>query len=150
MQERRGDFVLLDTGVLLKFFLGEEGADNVKGLLIKIASGKQTGFISVVTLSEIVTICIRREKEYLIPTILEFTHQQFKIIDITSEIAILSGHFKAKYSKGQRNLSHADSMILACSFMYGCTLLTYDPEFDDVGEVEVMTPERFLWIADWF
>ena len=144
MKEKKNDLILVDTGVLLKFLLGEEGKETIRELLIKIVSGEVRGFISVVTLSELVTICIRRKKEFLIPTILEFIHQNFTIVDTTSEVAILGGYFKAKYSKKKETLSHADSILLACGFLYSCILLTYDSEFDKVKDVVIQTPEKFL------
>ena len=142
MQERKRG--LFDTGVLLKFFLGEKDKEIVRKLLDKVVLKEIEGFISVVTVSEIVTICIRDKKEFLMPTLLEFIHQNFAVVDTTSEIAVLSGYFKAKYSKGKRTLSHADSIILACAFIYGCTLITYDPEFKGVKEIEIIKPNLFL------
>jgi len=142
MQERKRG--LFDTGVLLKFFLGEKDKEIVRKLLDKVVLKEIEGFISVVTVSEIVTICIRDKKEFLMPTLLEFIHQNFAVVDTTSEIAVLSGFFKAKYSKGKRTLSHADSIILACAFIYGCTLITYDPEFEGVKEIEIIKPNTFL------
>jgi len=53
MKEKKNDLVLVDTGVLLKFLLGEEGKETIRELLIKIVSGEVRGFISVVTLSEL-------------------------------------------------------------------------------------------------
>ena len=142
MQEKKKG--LFDTGVLLKFFLGEKDKDIVRKLLDKVIIKEIKGFISVVTVSEIVTICIRDKKEFLIPTLLEFIHQNFAVVDTTSEIAVLSGYFKAKYSKGKRTLSHADSVILACAFIYGCALITFDPEFEGIKEIKILKPNGFL------
>jgi predicted nucleic acid-binding protein len=145
MKEKKNDLrVLIDTGVWLKLFLGEEGKEEVRELLLKVSSGKIKAFVSVVTLAELVTICIRRKKEFLIPTILEFIHQNCILIDTTPEIATLAGCFKAKYSTKKATLSHADSAILTCAFVYSCILLTYDPEFDGIQEIKVSTPERYL------
>lgn len=112
--------------------------------MYKVVSKEIEGFVSTVTISEIVTICIREEKEALIPTLLEFIHQNFTTVDTTSDIAVLSGYFKAKYSKGKKTLSHADSVILACAFIYGCALTTYDPEFEGIKEVEILKADEFL------
>ncbi|KAF5437587.1 putative nucleic acid-binding protein, contains PIN domain [Candidatus Methanophagaceae archaeon] len=60
MQERKRG--LFDTGVLLKFFLGEKDKEIVRKLLDKVVLKEIEGFISVVTVSEIVTICIRDKK----------------------------------------------------------------------------------------
>jgi predicted nucleic acid-binding protein len=135
---------LLDTGVFLKYFLGEEGKEEVGELLDKSITKEIEGFVSVVTISELVTICIRNKKEFLIPTLLEFIHQNFAVLDTTFDIGVLSGYFKAKYSKGKRTLSHADSVILACAFVYSCTLITYDPEFEGVNEIEILDPDEYL------
>ncbi len=80
----------------------------------------------------------------MISTLLEFIHQNFAIVDTTSDIAVLSGYFKAKYSKGKKTLSHADSVILACAFVYGCTLITHDPEFEGIKEIEILKTDEFL------
>lgn len=142
MEERKKG--LLDTGVFLKFFLGEKDKEVVRSLLDKCVTREIEGFVSVVTVFEIVTICIRDKKEFLIPMLLEFIHQNFAVIDTTSDIAVLSGYFKAKYSKGKRTLSHADSVILACAFVYSCTLITYDLEFEGVKEIEILKPDEYL------
>ena len=60
MQEKKKG--LFDTGVLLKLFLGEKDKDIVRKLLDKVIIKEIKGFISVVTISEIVTICIRDKK----------------------------------------------------------------------------------------
>jgi len=44
MKEKKNDLILVDTGVLLKFLLGEEGKETIRELLIKIVSGEVRGF----------------------------------------------------------------------------------------------------------
>jgi len=76
MQERKRG--LFDTGVLLKFFLGEKDKEIVRKLLDKVVLKEIEGF------------------------------------------------------------------ILACAFIYGCTRITYDPEFEGVKEIEIIKPNTFL------
>ncbi len=144
MDGKSEDLVLLDTCVFLKYFFAEEGKDIVGVLLEKIVSKELKAVVSVCTLSELVTVCIRSKKEEMIPTIILFMRQNFYVANTTPETAILAGYFKAQYSRNQKTLSYVDSVILATSFLYGSVLLTYDSEYDEVKEVGIKTPEEYL------
>ncbi len=144
MDGKSEELVLVGTCVLLKYFFAEEGKDMVSVLLRKILSKELKAVVSVCTLSELVTVCIRNKKEDLIPTIILFIRQNFYVANTTPETAIIAGYFKAKYSQNQKTLSHADSVILATSFLYGSVLLTYDSEYSEVKEVGIKTPEEYV------
>jgi len=144
MEEKKSGLILIDTGVFLKYFLAEDGKEAAGRLLEKVVSREIKAIVSVSSLSELVTVCIRRKNENLIPTILSFIRQNFYVADTNSETAVLAGYFKAQYSTTKRNLSYVDSVILATAFLYGCALVTYDPEFKGVKEVKIKTPEEYM------
>jgi len=144
MDGKSEELVLVDTCVFLRYFFAEEGKDIVGVLLGKIVSKELKAVVSVCTLSELVTVCIRNKKEDLIPTIILFIRQNFYVANTTPETAILAGYFKAQYSKGQKTISYVDSVILATSFLYGSLLLTYDSEYGEVKEVGIKTPYEYL------
>ncbi|MFZ2455205.1 MAG: PIN domain-containing protein [Candidatus Altiarchaeia archaeon] len=144
MDGKSEELVLVDTCVFLRYFFAEDGKDIAGLLLGMIVSKELKAVVSVCTLSELVTVCIRSKKEDLIPTILLFIRQYFYVANTTPETAILAGYFKAQYSRKQKTLSYVDSVILATSFLYGSILLSYDSEYDDVKEVGIKTPDDYL------
>ena len=53
---------VLDTCVLLRFFLNEEGADIVNEVLKKVEAGEVKGYVSVLTITELIVILTRAVK----------------------------------------------------------------------------------------
>ncbi len=54
---------VFDTEVILKFYLGEEGAEKVKACLEKVANGEDEGYINYVNLAEFYYIVYRRSQD---------------------------------------------------------------------------------------
>lgn len=141
---KHGCNVILDTCVLLEYFLNSKRADEVGKLLDKILSGELEGYISSGTITEITTIFIRESAENTIPDVLEFLKNNFRIIDTTTEIAFLAGTIKAKYQTREKGLSHVDAIICASAIIFDCAIITYDSEFERVSEAEVHKPPDFV------
>jgi predicted nucleic acid-binding protein len=145
IENRKPGFnVVLDSCVLLEYFLNSKRADEVEKLLDKIVSGELTGYISSSTITEITTIFIRENAESKLPEALDFLKNNFLVIDTTQEIAFLAGTIKAKYQTREKGLSHVDAVICASAIIFDCTIITYDSELDRVSEVEVKRPSSFI------
>lgn len=141
---KQGSNVILDTCVLLEYFLNSKKAGEVERLLERIVSGEINGYISSSTITEITTVFIRENAENRLPEVLDFLKNNFLIIDTTPEIAFLAGTIKAKYQTREKGLSHVDAVICASAIMFGCAIITYDSEFDRISEVEVKRPSAFI------
>lgn len=83
--------VLLDTNVFLKVLFNEEGAEESAALLRRCESRKIGGYVCVVTLSEITTIILREGRQADLESVLCGMREDFSVVSITPEIAVLSG-----------------------------------------------------------
>ena len=141
---KHGNNVILDTCVLLEYFLNSKNAEEVEKLIEKIIEKKLEGHISASTIAEITTIFIREGAENRLPEVLSFLKNNFLIIDTTEEIAFLAGTLKAKYQTRKKGLSHVDSVICASAILFSCVVITYDSEFDRVSEAEIRKPSYYV------
>jgi len=145
--------VVLDTCVILRFFLGEEGADNVNELLKQIEAGDVKGYVSVLTITELIVILSREEKgldnsdERVLWRCLDYLFKTLIVVPVSVDIAILGAKYKLEYAKagikGKRGLSYVDGIIAGTAERLGSILLTYDPEFDGIDEINVISPDKF-------
>lgn len=55
--------IVLDTEAILRYYLGEKGAEKVKNYLEKCASGELEGFMSLINLTEFYYILYRKSEE---------------------------------------------------------------------------------------
>ena len=116
--KKNADKIILDTCVLLEYFLNSKKAEDVEKLLDKIVSGNLEGYISVSTITEITTFFVREDSESRLPEVIDFLKNNLLILNTTPEIAFLAG----------------------TAIMFDCIIVTYDSEFDRVSEVKVKRP----------
>ena len=145
--------VVLDTCVILRFFPGEEGADNVNELLKQIEAGNVKGYVSVLTITELIVILSRNEKvlndsyKGVMQKCLYYVFKTLIVVPVGTDIAVIGAKYKLEYTKasteGKRGLSYVDGIIAATAERLGCGLLTYDPEFGGIEEIKVMSPDKF-------
>jgi|GEM_PF-1714432 len=133
----------IDTNILLRVFLKEERYEASFALLNAVGNHDVVGYLSSLTIGELVTIFDRRKKFVELERILALIAGVFVIVPVSTEIAILAGHLKASYTTKQSSLSFADSIIAAGSLIYNLPLVTYDREFDKIKEIHKRTPEDF-------
>lgn len=138
--KKHADKIILDTCVLLEYFLNSKKAEEVEKLLDRIVSGNLEGYISVSTITEITTFFVREDSESRLPEVIDFLKNNLFILNTTTEIAFLAGTIKAKYQTREKGLSHVDAIICASAIMFDCIVITYDSEFDRVSEVKVKRP----------
>ncbi len=136
--------LFVDTNVLLKVFLSEEDFESVFKVLGLIEEKEITGFLSTVSVSELVTIFGRRKQYVDLDHILPWLSRTFEIVSVSTEIAILAGHLKARYASAKSPLSFADSIIAASSILYDTSLITFDSEFNKIKELEIGLPDEIL------
>ena len=133
--------ILLDTKPLIRFFAGEEGWDAVKRLLLRIEAGQVEAVISVVTLTEIYYKYLRENRPELAKTRTDQLRWALylKKLPVMEDTALKAGEFKGKYG-----VPIADALIAATAYLDGSTIISDDPDFKRIIEVETETEKEFL------
>lgn len=122
--------VLIDTGIFVSVLNKEKGYENSLGLLEQIRQKKIEGFISVMTIAEIISIYRRLgEEETLVAKAgIESLIGEERIVPVTKDLAEAAGGIKAEYK-----MSLGDAFIIATAVSIGCEcLMTLDPEIKQV------------------
>jgi len=128
--------VLLDTKPLIKLFAQEEGWKSVREILAKVEDDKLEAGISVVTLTEIYykyaqegrpDLAMARTEQIRYATYL-------KKFVIDEPVAVKAGEFKGKY-----RVPIADAFIAASAHLKDTILISDDPEFKKILEIEALT-----------
>jgi predicted nucleic acid-binding protein len=122
--------VLIDTGVFVSVLNKEKGYESSLGLLEEIRRKKIEGFISVMTIAEIISIYRRlgEEETMVARASIESLVGEERIVPITKELAEAAGRVKAEY-----RVSLGDAFIIATAVSIGCEyLVSLDPEIKQV------------------
>lgn len=130
--------IVLDTSVILSYAFREPGFEQVKDWLNKVAEGEATGLLSTITVCELFEKLARiNKKEEALLLLDRLKRSGIVVMEVTEEIARLSGPLKAKFPV----LSTADAIILSTAFVNKATLYTFDRGFWGIGGVDVMGVE---------
>jgi predicted nucleic acid-binding protein len=134
--------VLIDTGVFVNVLNKEKGFESSVRMLEKVRTQKLAGFISVMTIAEIVSIYRRlgEEETVVAKANMEALIGEDRIIPVTKGIAEAAGKIKAEYK-----MSLADALIVATSAMVGYDYLaSLDPEIKQVDGklVKIRDPKQ--------
>ncbi len=99
---------LFDSSALLAYYLQEApAATTIKRLLDDVIARKADGVVSVVTLTEIISLLGKRGHE----VVMHLENSALEIRDIDGAIAKLGGHLRTKYKA--LGVSTADCLIIA-------------------------------------
>ena len=120
--------VVFDSYALLALFRKEDGFEFVRDVLIKLSEGELTGSISVINVGELYYMVSRKSNsekaEQAINALLQFPITIIAAgFDLTIEAAKLKSRFK---------LSYADAFAAAITISQKATLITGDPEFNNL------------------
>jgi predicted nucleic acid-binding protein len=134
--------VLIDTGIFISVLNKEKGFDSSVDFLEKIRNTKIEGFISVMTIAEIISIYHRlgEEETIVAKTNIENLIGEDKIVPVTKSIAELAGKVKADY-----RMSLGDAFIIATALSIDCThIVSLDPEIRQVDNklIKVREPKQ--------
>ena len=129
--------IVLDTRQLLIFFKGEKNAETVKDILELIENGSIEGFVNAITLTEIYYIYFRIDKKIAEERVNQIK-QSMKIVPIEENIAIQAGMFK-----GQYKIPIADSLIAASAYLLNATVISDDPDFRKIKDLNIMDESTF-------
>jgi predicted nucleic acid-binding protein len=135
--------VLIDTGIFVSVLNKEKGFESSVDFLEKIRNNKIEGFISVMTIAEIISIYHRlggEEETIVAKTNIENLIGEDKIVPVTKSIAELAGKVKADY-----RMSLGDAFIIATALSIGCAcVVSPDPEIRQVDNklIKVREPKQ--------
>ena len=100
----------------------------------KIEDGHDQGFISAITLTEIISILGKANAQLAYELIAYLEKGNITILPIEKEIAKKAGDLKLRYS--EVNLSTADRLIIATAILEEAdTVVTTDTEWSKVNEI---------------
>jgi len=133
--------IVLDTKPLIKLFAQEEGWEVIQKILAKIEDGDIEAAISVVTLTEIYYKYLQEKRPDLAKTRTQNLRYAIylKKLEIGEEAAVKAGEFKGKYK-----VSIADAYIAASAYLEGSTIISDDPDFKKISEIEAYTEQEFI------
>jgi len=133
--------IVLDTKPLIKLFAQEEGWEVIQKILAKIEDGDIEAAISVVTLTEIYYKYLQEKRPDLAKTRTQNIRYAIylKKLEIGEEAAVKAGEFKGKYK-----VSIADAYIAASAYLEGSIIISDDPDFKNISEIEAHTEQEFI------
>lgn len=131
--------VILDTKALLKFFKGEKGGRQVQQILEMIEDTKLEGYVSAITLTEIYYFYFRKSKKIADEKADQLKYSALKIVPIEDQVGIQAGNFKGKYA-----IPITDSLIGATAFLLNAKVISDDPHFEKIKEIETTDAKTFL------
>ena len=134
--------VLIDTGIFVSVLNKEKGFDSSVDFLEKVRNNKIEGFISVMTIAEIISIYHRlgEEDTIIAKTNIENLIGEDNIVPVTKSIAELAGKVKADY-----RMSLGDAFIIATALSIDCAcVVSLDPEIRQVDNklIKVREPKQ--------
>jgi predicted nucleic acid-binding protein len=126
--------IVLDTQALLILYMGEEGAENVAGLLKQVLDRKIKGYMNVVNLAELYYILSRKSKKVAEEKERNIRSFGVKIVPVKDN-ALWK---EAATLKACHSLSLADAFAAATAKNLKSKLVTgTDPEFDRIGDIQI-------------
>lgn len=135
--------VCIDTNVLLGFFNDEPGkAESCAAFFQLLFTRRIKSVVSTITLLELAAIFNASDKypeaEQIISSIQSLPH--FSVAEFQTGWVLRTAGLK----KAAR-LAIADSIIVSTAIETQCScLITFDADFSRVGEIPVLTPQKFL------
>lgn len=128
--------ILLDTKPIIRLFAKEEGWEQVAAIMTSIEAGKIEAGISVVTLTEVYYKYLQERRPDLASARTEqlrySTYVEKIVIDDT--VAVKAGELKGKYK-----IPVADAYIAASAHSWSGTVISDDPDFKKIKEIETLT-----------
>lgn len=123
----------IDTEVLLKFYFGEDGADEIEKYLTESREKKINLYINVINLTEFYYIIYRMSPKLAEERITDINAFNIKVVYVDND----SIWKKAALIKGKYSLSLADAYSVSTALFTKSTLLIgNDSKFDAIEEVK--------------
>ena len=137
--------VMIDSSIFVNFLNDEPGSEKTEKFLKKVIKGKIRSFISVITLTELMSVYYKKDpkKAIFAISLIEDLIDSNYTIPVVNTIATLAGRLKSKYSRFEKRPSLGDSLILASAMVANCDLVvSLDFGLKKVEEITVKRPEE--------
>jgi len=120
---------VLDSNAVLRYVLGQNGADKVDALLRQSSEGRANIFMSVVNVGEVYYILMRRSGENAAA---KAVHGLRHVVSFES--VELGDAIEAARIKERDRLAYADSFAAALALRVNGILVSADPDFEKLGK----------------
>ena len=125
---------VLDSWAILEWISSRKPALDVVDLLFSEAeSGRTRLFLSAINAGEIYYVLRKHHSEPLS----EFWRESSPTLPVTIEVPTLDDIWDAALLKGRFAIAYADAFAAALAQKYACPLVTGDPEFRAVAQLEI-------------
>jgi predicted nucleic acid-binding protein len=123
--------MLLDTSAWIEFFDGTKQGARVREVLTK-----ETCYTSIVSISELVNWSCKEKNdtEFLVNAVGDLSI----VVDLNNDIAVLAGKLNFERKKTNKKWGIMDSFVLATAMYYYLKILSKDPDFGDLQNVEIL------------
>lgn len=122
---------MLDSFALLAYLDGETGMERVKTILEEATKDQIRVMLPVINFGEILYITEREIGLVQAQAALAAIEQlPIEILPATREAVLTAAHIKANH-----HIAYADAFVVAAAQEFGATVLTDDPEFQNVEKL---------------
>ncbi len=122
---------VVDSFAFLAYLGGETGMKRVKIILEEAARGQIRVMLPVINLGEILYITEREVGLIQAQATLAALEQvPIEILPVTRDTVLAAAHIKANHQ-----IAYADAFVAAAAQEFGATVLTGDPEFQNVEKL---------------
>ena len=123
---------ILDSFAVLAYFQAEAGGEQVRDILKEASSGQAEVLLSAISLGEIYYISSRKRGEETARTVVEdMMLLPLSIVAASTERVLAAAEVKANHP-----ISYADAFVVAAAEEFSATIVTGDPEFNEVEAKE--------------
>ncbi len=128
---------VLDSFALLAYLEGESRTARVQFLLKGALNGKNNLYVSLINLGEVLYI-VERENGLVAAqqTLAALDQLPLQFVPVSRATVLAAAHIKARHS-----LSYADAIAVVTAQDYNGTVVTGDPEFQQVVDAGLVTIE---------
>ena len=125
---------VLDSWAILEWISGRQPASDFVGeLLTKGEQGQTRLFMSAINVGEVYYFLRKQHSERLA----ESWRESSQTLPVTIEVPTMDDIWSAALLKGRFPIAYADGFAAALAQKYNCPLVTGDPEFRRVDQLEL-------------
>lgn len=124
----------LDSWAILEWMSGRQPASDIVGSLLNEAEQGQIRLVmSAINVGEVYYFLLKNQSESLA----ESWRESSRTLPVLFEVPTLDDIWNAAALKGRFPIAYADAFAAALAQKYNCPLLTGDPEFRRVDQLEI-------------
>lgn len=122
---------LLDSFALLAWIQDEAGAQRVENLLYEAKDSEQLLLMSIINLGEVYYRCARlKDIAFARELVAQLALLPIRVVSCTDDLVWRAAEIKAQYS-----IAYADAFAVATALKEDASIVTGDPEFNQVAHL---------------